>query len=132
MTAEQSADYVAPQTDDLATKLHDTTNAAVWAEEFLKVVGGAIPPSEDGGAAVDFGLMVGWFANAIETGRNAGRAQFREDMLAAVHSVYFGTFPRLGWDAPAPPLEGGDWGLAEDLDDGRMGEPSGFGDGAER
>jgi hypothetical protein len=31
----------------------------------------------------------------------------------------------------SPPLEGGDWGLAEDLDDGRMGEPSGESDGAE-
>jgi hypothetical protein len=39
---------------------------------------------------------------------------------------------RLDPDAPAPPLEGGDWGFAEDLDDGRMGEPSGVGDGAER
>jgi hypothetical protein len=39
---------------------------------------------------------------------------------------------RLDPDAPAPPLEGGDWGFAEDLDDGRMSEPSGLGDGAER
>lgn len=39
---------------------------------------------------------------------------------------------RLDPDAPAPPLEGGDWGLSEDLDDGGMGEPGGLGDGAER
>jgi hypothetical protein len=39
---------------------------------------------------------------------------------------------RLDADAPAPPLEGGDWGLGEDLDDGRMGQTGGLGDGAER
>jgi hypothetical protein len=37
----------------------------------------------------------------------------------------------LQWDAPAPPLEGGDWGFAEDPDDGRMGESGGLGDGPE-
>ena len=38
---------------------------------------------------------------------------------------------RLDPDAPAPPLEGGDWGLVDDLDDGHMGEPGDLGDGAE-
>lgn len=47
-------------------------------------------------------------------------------------SAEYARLRRLAWDAPAPPLEGGDWGLAEDLDDGGMGEPGGVGDGAER
>lgn len=41
--------------------LRSTTDAAVWTNEFIKVVPDA-----------DWGLMVGWFANAIETGRDAG------------------------------------------------------------
>lgn len=43
-------------------RLHATTDAEVWAAEFAKVR-----------PEVDRGLMVGWFANAIETGRDAGR-----------------------------------------------------------
>lgn len=39
-----------------------TTDAQVWAEEFAKVQ-----------PTVDEGLMIGWFANAIETGRRAGK-----------------------------------------------------------
>lgn len=39
-------------------RLYATTDATVWAEEFAKV-----RPD------VDFMLMVGWFANAIETAR---------------------------------------------------------------
>jgi len=42
-------------------RLRETTDARVWAEEFAKV-----RPD------VDRGLMIGWFANAIETGRDAG------------------------------------------------------------
>lgn len=42
-------------------RLYATTDAAVWAEEFKKVC-----------PEVDEGLMLGWFANAIETGRNFG------------------------------------------------------------
>lgn len=41
---------------------------------------------------------------------------------------------RLAWDAPAPPLEGGDWGFAsyEDLLDGGVTDPGGLGDDPER
>jgi len=38
-------------------RLYATTDAAVWAEEFAKVEPG-----------VDQGLMIGWFAGAIEAG----------------------------------------------------------------
>ncbi len=44
---------------DLVRRLHSTNDAAVWATEFLKVV--------EAGATVDFGLMVGWLANAMVT-----------------------------------------------------------------
>lgn len=43
-------------------RLRGTTDASVWAEEFKKVYPDA-----------DRGTMIGWFANAIETGRDAGR-----------------------------------------------------------
>lgn len=52
--------------DDVAAKLLATTDAVVWAEEFMKIVrakwnGTNLPINE--------GFMIGWFANAIETGR---------------------------------------------------------------
>lgn len=43
-------------------RLRSSTDAWVWAEEFAKVC-----------PTVSFGLMLGWFANAIETGREAAR-----------------------------------------------------------
>lgn len=39
-------------------RLYATTDASVWAEEFAKVC-----------PEVDQGLMIGWFANAIETAK---------------------------------------------------------------
>jgi hypothetical protein len=47
--------------DNLAKLLHGTTDASTWAHEFVLIHGG------------DEGLMIGWFANAIETGRMAER-----------------------------------------------------------
>lgn len=58
--------------DPIAAKLHATTDARIWAEEFCRLFAGrAITngPWTDG--MVGEGLMVGWFANAIETGRSA-------------------------------------------------------------
>jgi hypothetical protein len=46
---------------ELTAVLHGTTDAAVWAREFVAL----FPP-------VDEGLMISWFANAIEIGRTAG------------------------------------------------------------
>lgn len=40
-------------------RLYATTDAMVWAEEFMAVV--------ESGATVDAGLMLGWFANAMAT-----------------------------------------------------------------
>jgi hypothetical protein len=40
----------------------DTPDAAVWAREFMKEFGGR---RQD----IDEGLMIGWFANAIETAK---------------------------------------------------------------
>jgi len=53
-----------------------TTDAVYWAETFTKRFGGkyitayTADPEE---GEVDFGTMVAWFANAIETGRKAGQ-----------------------------------------------------------
>jgi len=55
-----------------------TTDAVYWAETFTKRFGGkyitayTADPEE---GEVDFGTMVAWFANAIETGRKAGHVQ---------------------------------------------------------
>jgi hypothetical protein len=49
---------------EVKAQVLSTTDASVWATEFCRLFPGA-----------DWGLMVGWFANAIETGRDAGRAE---------------------------------------------------------
>jgi hypothetical protein len=46
--------------------LLSTTDAAVWTDEFFRLHGDRL-------SDIDWGLMVSWFANAIETGRTAGR-----------------------------------------------------------
>lgn len=48
-----------------------TTDAAVWAEEWCRIARD-IEASDDGRQVIDEGWMIGWFANAIETGRSAG------------------------------------------------------------
>jgi hypothetical protein len=42
------------------------TDALVWAEYFMELFG-------DRRDEIDTGLMIGWFANAIETGRMEGQ-----------------------------------------------------------
>lgn len=55
---------------EIARRLHATTDAAVWAEEFPRIY--------QDGVVLDFGLMIGWFANAIEVGRDAGKRMIPE------------------------------------------------------
>lgn len=50
---------------ELTKKLHATTDAAVWTDEFMRL----FPHG------TDWGTMVGWFANAIEVGRSAGQRE---------------------------------------------------------
>lgn len=54
--------------------LNDTTDAMVWAEEFCRIFDGRTISAEEG-VGIDLGTMLAWFANAIETGRNAGRKE---------------------------------------------------------
>jgi len=58
--------------------LNDTTDATVWAEEFCRIFDGWIVRQHtwaDHENEINDGTMVAWFANAIETGRNAGRKE---------------------------------------------------------
>lgn len=50
-----------------------TTDAVVWAQEFVKTLR-EHPQTAD---PHDTGFMIGWFANAIETGRAAGERPVR-------------------------------------------------------
>ena len=45
-----------------------TTNPGIWSEEFMGLFG-------DRKGEIDDGLMISWFANAIETGRRAGEKE---------------------------------------------------------
>lgn len=64
-------------TDEVALILHSTTDARVWAREFCRRFAVCADASEP---VVDDqeGLMIAWFANAIETGRAAGFSDARE------------------------------------------------------
>lgn len=59
---------------DRTAELHATTDAAVWARVFEEVMAFHSP---DGVPAED--VMLGWFANAIETGRQAGARDARAE-----------------------------------------------------
>ena len=50
-----------PQEQNIKTDLHSTTDAVVWAEEFMLNFSDRL---ED----IDEGLMIAWFANAIMAG----------------------------------------------------------------
>jgi len=56
------------EAETVAALLHATTDAHVWASEFNLL----FPDS-------DIDTMLGWFANAIETGRSAGLRSIIED-----------------------------------------------------
>lgn len=48
-----------------------TTDAQVWAREWCRIAR-EIEAADDGREVIDEGWMIGWFANAIEAGRDAG------------------------------------------------------------
>lgn len=52
-------------------KLHSTTDARVWAAEFLKINGAKIGKLQLSPSELEH-VLLGWFANAIETGRMLG------------------------------------------------------------
>lgn len=62
--------------DELAAKLHGTTDGTVWAQEFVKLypMGFSEIPGKEGVVHNEdwMDTVRGWFANAIETGRSAG------------------------------------------------------------
>jgi hypothetical protein len=82
---------VRPNVDE--ERLYSTTDARVWAEEF-----GKVRPD------IDQGLMICWFANAIETGRDAGHRAATADPTShpspaqiavdAVHRAANGPVPK--------------------------------------
>lgn len=67
--------------------LLDTTDAQVWAQEFIKII------REKPELALDEGMMIGWFANAIEAGRIAGDKSTSSYFGSLVSGEYRG-----GWD----------------------------------
>lgn len=71
--ARQEAQFPSTSTvDTVATLLHSTTDAQVWAREWCRIAK-AFLEADDGRLIIDEGWMTGWFANAIEVGRAAGQ-----------------------------------------------------------
>lgn len=58
--------------DPVVERLHATTDAKIWAEEFMRVVGDMVADGHSVDHPLTEGFMIGWFANAIETGRAVG------------------------------------------------------------
>jgi hypothetical protein len=58
-----------------------TTDANIWAQEFVRIFGGAVIVQDSAanpnfsGIQVDEGTMITWFANALEVGRSQGRKE---------------------------------------------------------
>ena len=65
--------------DDTWLDLLNTTDATVWARHFVELF-----------PAANEELMLGWFANAIETGRSAGHVtcQDRADKLEKITELH--------------------------------------------
>jgi hypothetical protein len=60
-----------PQVRPAEHTLLATDDAMVWAEEFCRIFDGfMVSQDPHGQQVVDPGLMVGWFANAMQTGIN--------------------------------------------------------------
>lgn len=66
--------------DDLAVKLHGTTDAMVWAQEFVKT----LREHPDTADPRDEGFMVGWFANAMQTASRESVTLSAEDLCGLV------------------------------------------------
>lgn len=66
---------------DLGRMLHNTSDAMVWTNEFSKLV------EANPDWVSDKGWLLGWFANAIETGRSEGYAQGIKDATQGVTEV---------------------------------------------
>lgn len=69
-------------TEDMAAltiRLHDTTDAQVWASAWIEI---AQELQDAGKSLIDEGWMIGWFANAIERGRDAGYRQAMSEVVA--------------------------------------------------
>jgi hypothetical protein len=49
------------------TDLYSATDAQEWARQFIEIIS---DPANTGADPTDEGFMIGWFANAIETGRS--------------------------------------------------------------
>jgi hypothetical protein len=60
------------------TELFSNPDAQVWAQEFLERFGWAL--RDEPARVIDEGLMIGWFANAIECGKTVGYAKAIADL----------------------------------------------------
>lgn len=67
-------------TDEIAKKLLSTTDAKVWTDEFFEVI------NNNGELEADYGLVLSWFANAIEVGRTAGQ-QWSGERSSELHTL---------------------------------------------
>jgi hypothetical protein len=62
------------------------TDAQKWAQEWCRIAD-EISIGKDKRTLMDEGWMIGWFANAIEAGRMAGRERATQSLKTAAHML---------------------------------------------
>jgi hypothetical protein len=87
----------------ISVRLEGNADATVWAHEFAKVV----TLGEDQKWDLDF--LVGWFANAIETGRDAGARQDADKLRQAVKDEHERGILALGYVSAELASRSGAW-----------------------
>ena len=65
---------ISDEQNKITKRLIGNMDAKIWAEEFVKLV--KIKPT----IATDEGTMIGWFANAIMAGKDAGDGEYQDDL----------------------------------------------------
>lgn len=80
-------------TDSLSVKLHSTTSGEIWAEEFAKVA----RDRKDQADLFDHDFLVGWFANAIQTGKYAGERADADKLRQAVKDEHDRAIAGVGY-----------------------------------
>lgn len=67
--------------DPVVKRLYSTTDAYIWAEEFMKII-------NQPGFQIDHGFMLGWFANAMEIAAMAAEKKMKERPVEGYLGLY--------------------------------------------
>lgn len=70
--------------ENYEVNLHSTTDARVWASEFMRIIVKSESP-----VIIDEGLMLGWFANAMMAGYDQAKREEPETVAVAGNTANY-------------------------------------------